>query len=213
MATTERPKSRLPDGRVNPEYTAWRKKQKRIPNTDLGGVVEGGPEGFSDPDQPQEEAAPVSLMDLAKDAPKSEAVFTEARIERDPESAAELEQFTQVFLPPVTEDLTEDFQSAAEPEQTNSDDLREPEVAPALEAPLPVEVDSNAGSSPAPADGDLLTITVDRIARNKSFVYGALDGELVPIRVKKKTGPKLVGKPIRVQVTHEAGHTLYTHAP
>lgn len=26
MATPERPKSRLPDGRVNPEYTAWRKK-------------------------------------------------------------------------------------------------------------------------------------------------------------------------------------------
>lgn len=26
MATPERPKSRLPDGRINPEYTAWRNK-------------------------------------------------------------------------------------------------------------------------------------------------------------------------------------------
>lgn len=102
------------------------------------------------------------------------------------------------------------FQSAAEPEQTTNDDPREPEVAPALEASLPEEVDSDAGSSPAPA---FIEITVDRVARNKSFVYGDLNGELVPIRVKKKSGPKLVGKPINVEVTVEAGHTLYTHAP
>ena len=28
MPETERPKSRLPDGKINPAYTAWRKSQK-----------------------------------------------------------------------------------------------------------------------------------------------------------------------------------------
>lgn len=165
MPTTERPKSRLDDGRVNPAYTAWRKAN----------IL-------------KEPAA----NDLAEEA--------DARAEQDAQEVAAT----------VAEVAEQDFQSAAEPEQTNSDDPREPEVAPALENSLPVDVESEAGSSPAPA---LIEITVDRVARNKSFVYGALDGELVPIRVKKKTGPKLVGKPITVQVTVEGGHTLYTHAP
>lgn len=175
MPTTERPKSRLDDGRVNPAYTAWRKAN----------IVS---------------KANAPLHEVSRSNDLAEVAKFYRRIDAgDKHLAAKL--------------VEKDFQSAAEPEQTNNDDPREPEVAPALENPLPVEVDSEAGSSPAPADGETITITVDRIARNKSFVYGALNGELVPIRVKKNTGPKLVGKPIPVLVTHEAGHTIYTHAP
>jgi len=151
MATTEKPKSRLPDGRVNPDYTAWRKAKK---------LATGNQE------------------------------LDEEKSDRDTQDAQEVAA--------TAAEVAESFQSAAEPEQTNSDDPREPEVAPALENPL--------------ADGDTIEITVDRLARNKSFVYGDLNGELVPIRVKKKLGPRLLGKPIPVLVTVEAGHTLYTHA-
>lgn len=195
MATTERPKSRLPDGRVNPDYTAWRKANI---------LTKDNPE-------------PVSLMDLGKSEPKSEATFTEFFVEHDPEADAEIEQFTHVFLPPVEIDLTKDgeeleaelnkleevFQSAAEPEQTTIDAPREPEVAPALE---PISAESD--------EPEILTLIAIKEARNDRFVlcsHPTENGKMVPVRLHKKIGARLLKKPIQVRVEGEGEEAKYFH--
>lgn len=47
---TERPKSRLPDGRINPEYTAWRKANKAEAAPEPESVAENQPPGEVDSD-------------------------------------------------------------------------------------------------------------------------------------------------------------------
>jgi hypothetical protein len=166
---TERPVSRLPDGKVNPEYTAWRKSQ-----------ILDKPKPGATPNVSQNKPESNTTTEHGEELPEIEHVAPETLPD-------EMDSDTGLSPNPAP-----DFQIAAEPEQTTIGDPREPEVAPDLES---------------------IKIRVDRPARNKTFVYGSLDGELVPIRIKKGLGSKLVGKEIPVSVTVEAGHTLYIHTP
>lgn len=72
----------------------------------------------------------------------------------------------------------------------------------------PHKLDS-AGSIPAPATSEFLTLRVLKLARNSNFVLCAQDGVSIPVRVKRGIGPKLIKKDIRVE--NREG-TLY-HAP
>jgi len=224
---SERPPIKI-DGKRNPEYDKWYREQKKAAtNGDErsdGPSDDGVPAGIQDPPavdevavEAAEEAAPVSLLDLAKGDPKSGTTFTEFHVEHDPEAAAEIEQFAHAFLPPVEIDLTkvgeeleaeldkleEVFQSAAEPEQTTNDDPREPEVAPALEA---LSAESN--------EPQILSLFAIKEARNDRYVLCAHPtekGKMVPVRLHKKIGGRLIKKPIDVRVEGEGEEAKYFH--
>ena len=84
------------------------------------------------------------------------------------------------------------------------------------EAEKPQDVDVAppvATETPQSGDKEIIDVIGIRPARNKNFVYAALDGQRIPVFAGKRFAKRLAGKKFKVSVTHDGAQTLYHYHP